>query len=373
MGGRPGAVPAGGGGAGRARIAEIVAVLNPGKLTYVHRQLEGERMDIRAARGVMLGLLLGDAVGTAGGSLPATGPLKAGSGGQLACWTVEGMIRAHVRGMHKGITTVSGVTWSAYRRWAAVRGELPADSHRSGWLVDVPALAERRGTAPATLSALKNGAQGSIETPVGTSIGAHAVTRTLPAGLCDWWSSQPGPAAELAALTHVGEAITAAALGAELIGRLCTGEPLVTAVPLARAATERRNLPALPIDLAEPAAPANDIDVLRRLAPNGTARSALAGGIYVAAGVQRPEQVLDALRFAASAGDGGHVATVAGALLGAVYGPAGLPTAPLARLELVWAGDTLARDLIQQVVEGPSGSEYTPGPDPTWWQRYPGG
>lgn len=81
----------------------------------------------------------------------------------------------------------------------------------------------------------------------------------------------------------------------------------------------------------------------------------------------------DALVFAASAGDGGHVATVAGALLGAAHGAACLPVDWLARLELVWAGDTLARDLVQQVEEGPSGSEYTAGPDSSWWERYPGG
>ncbi|WP_433205286.1 ADP-ribosylglycohydrolase family protein [Dactylosporangium sp. CS-047395] len=333
---------------------------------------------IAAARGVMLGLLLGDALGAARGKPPAAGPLRAGTGGQLACWTVEGMIRAHVRGMHKGITTVPGVVWYAYRRWAAVRGDVPAAGRDdawwrdSGWLMHVPVLAERRGTAPATVAALGSGRQGTVAEPTGTSVGAHAVTRTLPAALCSWWTSDAGPAAQIAALTHTGEAITAAARAADLVAAVAQGTDLTEAV----AGLPARELPPMPL---VPASVLNlarstprDPSVLRRLAPNGAATSALAGGLYAAATVDAPAQIAEALTFAASAGDGGHAATVAGALLGARFGPGGLPVDLVARLELVWVGDTLARDLVQQVEESPSGNEYAPAPDATWWDRYPG-
>ncbi|MFG3601064.1 hypothetical protein [Micromonospora chersina] len=83
-------------------------------------------------------------------------------------------------------------------------------------------------------------------------------------------------------------------------------------------------------------------------------------------------EVRDALTFAASAGTGGHAATVAGALLGAAHGPDALPVDWLSRLELVWVADILARDLVRQVTERPSGTEYTEGTDPRWWDRYPG-
>lgn len=328
----------------------------------------------------MLGLLLGDALGASRGSVPATGLLHAGAGGQLACWTVEGLIRAHVRGSHKGITTPSGVVWHAYHRWAHLRGDLPTPTgddswFGSGWLAGVPALAYRRGSAPATTAAIKNGRRGTLDHPAGTSLGAHAVTRTLPAGLCDWWNTRSGIAAEVAALSHAGTAVTAAALGADLINSLSRGESIADAVLTATAATARRGLPPIEIDLQHllqlSHGTPRDRTVLQDLTPEATAACALAGGVYVAAHAD-PGQVREAVMFAATAGDGGHAATVAGALLGAMHGPGAFPTEWLARLELGWPGDTLARDLVQQVSENPSGHEYASGTDPDWWQRYPG-
>ncbi|MGW0434927.1 hypothetical protein ACWDV4_20605 [Micromonospora sp. NPDC003197] len=68
---------------------------------------------LTAARGCLLGLMLGDAIGGTGGNVPPDGPLPATSAGQLACFTVEGLIRAHVRGMHKGICHPPSVVWHA--------------------------------------------------------------------------------------------------------------------------------------------------------------------------------------------------------------------------------------------------------------------
>src|SRR5689334_17512683 len=72
--------------------------------------------------GMMLGLALGDTLGGTRGKLPATGPLGAGASTQLACFTAEGVIRAMVRGSHKGICHPPGVVLHAYCRWAALQG-----------------------------------------------------------------------------------------------------------------------------------------------------------------------------------------------------------------------------------------------------------
>lgn len=48
------------------------------------------------------------------------------------------------------------------------------------------------------------------------------------------------------------------------------------------------------------------------------------------------------------------------------------PVELVSSLELVWALDTLARDLALQITESPSGDEYTEALDPYWWDRYPG-
>jgi ADP-ribosylglycohydrolase len=334
-------------------------------------------LSVRAARGVLLGLLLGDAVGAAAGRIPPSGPLVAGAGGQLACWTVEGLIRAHVRGVHKGITTASGLVWAAYGRWGRLRGDLPGVVGRSdGWLAEVPVLAERHGSAPATLAALRGGRIGTVAAPGGTSIGAHAVTRTLPAGLCPWADGPAALGAELAATTHGGSAVTAAALGADLVAALIRGATVEEAVALAGTAPERLGLPTGGIDLGRALALARtgsaEARIMRGLAADATAASALTGGLYAAA-TAPADAIRDALHFAASAGDGGHAAAVTGALLGALYGPERLPVDWLSRLELVWPGDTLARDLAREFLESPSGAAYAAPTDPDWWDRYPGG
>ncbi|MGV9844527.1 hypothetical protein ACWDUB_20835 [Streptomyces fungicidicus] len=79
-----------------------------------------------------------------------------------------------------------------------------------------------------------------------------------------------------------------------------------------------------------------------------------------------------ALRFAAGAPDGDSVACVTGALLGAVHGIEALPVDLVSRHELSWVLDTLARDLLLQILDSPSGSEYVEDWDPRWWSRCPG-
>lgn len=80
-----------------------------------------------------------------------------------------------------------------------------------------------------------------------------------------------------------------------------------------------------------------------------------------------------ALQFATSASDGASGACVTGALLGAVHGFEALPVDLVSRHELAWVLDTLARGMLSEIVDSPSGSEYVAGWDPYWWDRYPGG
>jgi ADP-ribosylglycohydrolase len=200
---------------------------------------------------------------------------------------------------------------------------------------------------------------GTPENPGGRSTGAHALTRTLPAGLIGWWGSDPGGfAAEVAATTHGGDAVTAAAVGATIVAGLAEGRALIDAAEQAPSALE-----------AARSAPGR-MSVLGGLAPDARAMSALAGGVYVALSFPEPEQVREALAFAASGGP--HVAAVTGALLGTAHGVDALPVDGVSRLELAWVADVLARDLVAEFVDRPSGGEYEPASDPGWWDRYPG-
>ena len=337
---------------------------------------------LATARGGMLGLVLGDAVGAAGTAVPATGTLPATSAAQLACFTVEGIIRAHVRATRKGMCHPPSVVWHAYKRWAAMQGipdiePLQEEAWPDGWLAQVPALAIRRGSAPATVAALRKGTMGDLERPVGGSVGAHGLTRVLPVGLTNRLTPAPSRlAAELAATTHTGEAVGAAGLGATIIANIAEGHSVEEAAQ--RAQREDwdflKQAVGLSLEAALDAARSRPrhAATLTQLAPNAQAMAALSGGLYVALTFPGRDQIREALTFAAATQNGVHVATVAGALLGTAHGVDALPVDWVSRLELAWVADILARDLMAEIVDQPSGTEYTPAIDPYWWNRYPG-
>jgi ADP-ribosylglycohydrolase len=338
---------------------------------------------LSTAQGCLLGLVLGDAVGAAGAAVPAAGTLLGTTAGQLACFTVDGIIRANVRGSHKGICHPPSVVWHAYTRWAAMQG-IPGikrwrdEDWPDGWLANVSVLAVRRGSAPATVAALQSQTMGTVEKPVGSSTGPHGLTRALPAGLVDWWAQKPGDfAAEVAATTHRGEAVTAAAIGATIVSNIVKGQGIAEAVERARRdclGLVQHEGHELPLESALSAARSTPgrASVLADLAPDARAMSALAGAVYVALSFPEPEQARDGLLFAASVAGGAHVAAVTGALLGTAHGVDALPVDWVSRLELAWVADVLARDFLAEFVDHPSGSEFDPAPDPRWWNRYPG-
>jgi ADP-ribosylglycohydrolase len=211
---------------------------------------------------------------------------------------------------------------------------------------------------------------GTPDKPVGASLGAHALTRSLPVGLAAGWLAEPTRIArEIAVTTHALAAADIAALGTSILLHLAQGQPLDHAVDHAQSEDAARVL-----DSASSSARSHPSDpaVMRQLAPDTRASSALAAGIYVAASFPHPAQIRDALLFAADTRDGGHVAAVTGALLGTAHGADALPVDLVSRLELAWVADVLAHDMISEFTKSPSGTEYAPANDPTWRNRYPG-
>ncbi|MFD6903670.1 ADP-ribosylglycohydrolase family protein [Streptomyces sp. NPDC060077] len=351
-------------------------------------------------RGMMLGLALGDTVGAARGKPPVSGPLRAGVSTQLACFTAEGIVRAMVRMTHKGLCHPPSVVLHAYCRWAALQG-IEAEKMRrrwapgtgtewpDGWLIGVPVLAERRGSAPATVTALSR----IDERHAGTatrSRGCHALTRALPIAAIG--KEGAALAGETAALTHGDPAAQSATVWATALVHHCltsSPEGVQHPIPTNQLVQEtlRAGIAALPLLIRDAAGGECDhlmtvfrdavdrpaeADLLARLAPDATAPSALRGGLYAAASFPGRADFGTALTFASGAPDGDSVASVTGALLGAVHGIEALPVDLVSRHELSWVLDTLARDLLTQAIDSPSGSEYVEGWDPYWWSRYPG-
>ncbi|MEU0056805.1 ADP-ribosylglycohydrolase family protein [Streptomyces sp. NPDC006334] len=367
-----------------------------------------EKTALSRVRGLLLGLAVGDTLGAAGGNLPSGVPLRAGVSTQLACFTAEGTIRALVRSAHRGLGPTPGVVFHAYCRWAALQGIEPermrsrwvgAKDDRvwpDGWLAQVPVLGQRRGSAPATVTALSRVEPGGMGSPT-TSRGCHALTRALPVAVAGAAGDGSGASAcwarEIAAFTHGDSAAQSAAAHAVVLAGLCltSGTHMQESLTGGRSQVRQALLEGLHAldDVDDPGLTADERDRLHaalaqadehpgeaarlaRLAPDATAPSALLGGLYVAASFPDRDQVDAALRFAAQAPDGDSVACVAGAFLGAAHGTEALPVDLVSRHELAWVLDTLARDLIAQLTDSPSGGEYTSGWDPHWRGRYPG-
>lgn len=354
-------------------------------------------------RGLALGLALGDAVGSKASDVPATGPLEAGVATQLAAWTIEGTLRNITRygSLHAELTDIA---LYAYQRWGHLRGLAskrpdnwhpffwPEDSTEHarvrGWLVDNPLMSEIRGTSPSTEKAL------ALGTPV-ASAGCQALLRILPVApmaliqhlygrerpdLAEARTHAEEWARNLALLTHDdAQRQNACVLATQiLVEALAATDELRWAI---KRATYDLDFPvngdvsgALLEGFNAPCVP----QTLERLAPDKTSWSALAGGIYVALSFPDEDTVSEAIEFAGWAPDGDSVAAVAGAILGARHGYEALPETWVARLELGWVIDRLARDMAAELIEHQGGTAWKDdygdqrAADPWWDRKYPG-
>lgn len=314
--------------------------------------ITGDDVDVRdesqfedRARGLVLGLLVGDAFEE---WAAPSGPMLGTSLAQLACFTLEGAIRACVRGDHKGICYPPSVIWHAWCRWAHLQGikgnfgqqwEGGADEWPDGWLRQLGPLAARRGSAPSTVAALQSSLR-VPERPPTTSGGHHALTRGFPIAIMGWSDGREA-GANVARLSHgQSEGIDAAGLGVEIATQLLLG-----AGPEAMTA-------------GTGIAGREDLD---------TAAHALHHGAQVASTANSFDQ---AATSASKFGKG--AVTTACALYGAANGMAAVDGYLIGRHELGWVADRLARDAVDERLHHPSGGEYVNASDPTWWSRYPG-
>lgn len=335
-------------------------------------------------RGCLLGGALGDALGApvefdswatiqqrfgpAGitGFSPAYGRVGAITDDtQMTLFTAEGLIRARQRWLDRGIANVPSVINRAYMRWLSTQGHAPPPDPdwiaiETGWLLKQSFLNCRRAPGTTCLSALQAGGGGTVKRPANNSKGCGGVMRVAPIGLVadDAFSL----AVQAAALTHGHPSgFLAAGAFAELISHLMTGEPLQSAVQLARDRTNIEPGAAEVTDAIDKAVrvaasgQVPGVNSIEELGEGWVAEEALAISIFCAlvAG-----DVRDGLVLAVNhGGDSDSTGSITGNILGAMFGEENLPRDLLRDLE--------GRSVIEQLADDLALDKATD------WQRYP--
>lgn len=297
---------------------------------------------------------------------------------QMALFTAEGILRAYVRAVNRGICHTPSVVDHAYARWLETQGERSprwGDDESDGWLISVPALHHRRAPGNTCLSALRADRKGTTEQPLNTSKGCGGVMRIAPAGVV-------GPAyggdsfelgCEIAALTHGHPSgyLAAGAL-AELLRLLVEEWSIDDALDrVERRLTERagheetlealRSARALAASSVAPGPKA-----VESLGEGWVAEEALAIAVYCALVARDFEE--GGVLAVNHSGDSDSTGAIAGNVLGTLLGYESIPTDLVDGLELQEVIVEIADDWI--ACFGPGASADPESRE--LWERYPG-
>ncbi|GGO22137.1 hypothetical protein GCM10010116_44620 [Microbispora rosea subsp. aerata] len=296
---------------------------------------------------------------------------------QMTLFTVEGLIRAHVRVREKGIGGGEvHVVRHAYLRWLDTqehRVPPPADDLvRTGSLREQTWLYSRRAPGNACLSGLRAdlgplAAPGKPGPVNPNSKGCGTVMRSAPFGLA---TRDPRAAFTLAAdcaqITHGHPTgYLAAGAFAALICLVSQGAPLADAVRdtlglLAERPAHEETTAALHAAVALSATAEPSPEAVETLGGGWVAEEALAIAVYSA--LAAGDDVERALLLAVNhSGDSDSTGSLCGNILGARYGEAALPAHWVSRLE--------GRDTVVELADDFT-TEFTGGR--VAWDKYPG-
>ncbi|MDT0320078.1 ADP-ribosylglycohydrolase family protein [Streptomyces millisiae] len=297
---------------------------------------------------------------------------------QMTMFTVDGLIRAHVR-RDTGAWHPPTDLHAAYRRWYVTQREWGPDERRAedGWLAREEWLYSQRAPGRACLSGLGDARMGTVERPKNPdSKGCGTVMRSAPFGLLVGWEPQLvfQLAVECAAQTHGHPTgMLAAGAFAAIVHGLVRGDDLDAAIQkaLVQLATRpgheettdalKRALGAVRQGMPRP-------ELVESLGEGWTAEEALSIGVYCALVAQDMRHGL--LLAVNHGGDSDSTGSVCGNLLGALHGETALPPAWVAELEGRETLLALADDFAMEMTQGPS--LHSPGESSSvWLERYP--
>lgn len=366
-----------------------------------------EQQDFRSRiRGTLLGSALGDALGAPAAGLtldalreahgpdgltepaPALGRRgRVTAATQLTLFTVDGLIRAHVR-RDTGAWHPPTDLHRAYLRWAATQHDWGPDERRkdNGWLAQEEWLYARRAPHRACLTGFADDVLGTLDQPKNPGArDAAAATRSAPFGLLVGWepSLVLQLSVECAAQSH-GHPTAGLSAGAVavIVHGLIRGDSLDSAVQRALGLLGARPghqpvTDALQRALAAVTQGSPGPEAVEALSPGGDgpdgpeeAADALAVAVYCALVAA---DVPQGLRLAVNhGGDSIAAGALCGALLGALHGETALPAAWLAELEGRAALLEISDDFALELTQGPTLHNPTAS-SPGWLARYPRG
>lgn len=299
-----------------------------------------------------------------------SGPCHFSDDTQLTLYTVDGLVEA-LEWANSGVgADVNACLWLAYLRWLAMQGEdagpsAPAPQPR--WIDGNAVLRQRRHPERDCISGLATGEMGTFSRPVNPGAkGTGTVMRSAPFGLVPHIAPDAvfKLSADAAALTHGHPtAHQSAGIFSLLIHRLVSGEGLREAAAgiTAHAATLPDAAPELPerleaaLRLADKAVVAPE-ELVQALGDGRTAAEALAVALYAVLATapadgtetQAARHFRAALVLAVNhSGASDTTGSLAGNILGALYGEECLPARWLEALEAPEVVRGMAAQLVK--------------------------
>jgi ADP-ribosyl-[dinitrogen reductase] hydrolase len=293
---------------------------------------------------------------------------------QMTLFTVEGLIRAHVRGSLKGICHPPGVVHHAYLRWLETQEpgsyRMALDQEPDGWLITERRLWAQRAPGNTCLAALRSNRTFGAASE-NDSKGCGTVMRSAPFGFLaqrrEDMTSMFEIAVESAQTTHGHPSgYYAAGALAWIISLIVQGSPLQDAVQQAiRMLHEHDGSQEVRTRLEQALQVAKEPswrELLPRLGQGWVAEEALAIAVMCALAAETPRDAI--LAAVNHDGDSDSTGSIAGNILGAIHGPAAFPQD--------WLGNVEMRDVIEALAEDFTAVLEDRIDPEKLWDRYPG-
>jgi len=303
---------------------------------------------------------------------------------QMTLFTANGLLSGAAQGMTRGIMgKYSDYIADCYKDWYRTQiKNFSKDEYNYSWLINIPELHATRAPGNTCLSAIEQGANGTIEKPINQSKGCGGIMRVAPIGLYFEGKRLTQKqidiiGAEAAAITHGHELGYIPAAAFVHIIYMVAHDPNVTLMdavqnsmiavqelfPEAKHLNELLTLMQKAIQLSSENM--SDLDAIRELGAGWVAEETLAIAIYCSL---KYNNSFDKAIIAAvnHGGDSDSTGAVTGNIMGAYLGLHSIPKKYIEHLELK---DTIL-DMADDLYNDCKITEYGSYRDDVWEHKY---